>query len=315
VATSSEHPAADYAGTHGRQGRFADLFTPGVVWRLGLLLVLMICLYRHELRRLVVTWATDQDWSHGFLIPVGSLLFVYLERHRLAAATFRTSLWGLPVLLMGIALYGASIYGKIGYTQALSIVITTSGLVLTLCGWRVTRIVWFALFFLLFALPLPGDVYVAMTMPLRKLSSWISAGILSTVVPSLEAVASGTIIEYVGADGKVGKLDVEQACAGMRLIMAFGAVGVTMAYLFERVWWHRGVLLLSILPIAVVCNIVRVTVTGLLWVTDHPDWATGAPHTLLGLVVLGLALGLFSLISYILNHLFVDVPDDGARGA
>ena len=123
--------------------------------------------------------------------------------------------------------------------------------------------------------------------------------------------ATGTVIVYVGAGGTVGRLDVEQACAGMRLIMAFGAVGVTMAYLFERVWWHRVVLLLSILPIAVVCNIVRVTITGVLVVTEHPELATGAPHTILGLVVLGLALGLFSLTSYVLNHLFVDVQDEG----
>ena len=55
---------------------------------------------------------------------------------------------------------------------------------------------------------------------------------------------------------------------------------------------------------------VRVTVTGLFVVTDHPTLATGAPHTLLGLIVLGLALGLFSLTSYVLNHLFVDAPDE-----
>ncbi len=97
--------------------------------------------------------------------------------------------------------------------------------------------------------------------------------------------------------------------------MAFVALGVAMAYLDERPLWHRLVMVASCVPVAVFCNAVRVTTTGLLYVYGYRDLARGTPHQLLGMATLLIALALFSLLRYVLSNLFVETPDETPAGA
>jgi exosortase/archaeosortase family protein len=91
--------------------------------------------------------------------------------------------------------------------------------------------------------------------------------------------------------------------------MAFVALGVAMAYLHYRPVWQRLVLLASTIPIAVFCNIVRVTATGFIYVVIHPKYAQGIYHNLLGLAMLPLAFGLYGLLAAFMARLFVDEAD------
>ena len=310
MATSSSSEGPVSATPPAGMGRRAQRLSPRACWQIGIIVLLMAALFREEFRRLVFKWWRNPDWSHGFVIPLMSLYFVYMDRARLLATRFRPNWLGLLVVVAGVALYGVSIWQKVGYTKSVSVVIALAGIVLLLCGGRVLRVVWFPLLFLMFAMPLPERIYVQLTMPLRMLSSSVAARVLTTALPSLDARALGTVIEYLDSSGRVAVLNVEQACAGMRLIMAFGALGVTMAYLSDRPLWHRVVLVASILPIAVACNILRVTTTGLLTIQGYPELAEGTPHAMLGLVMLGVAFGAFGLVSYLLNNILVDVPEE-----
>ena len=92
--------------------------------------------------------------------------------------------------------------------------------------------------------------------------------------------------------------------------MAFLALGVAMAYLHERPAWQRAILLASTAPIAVLCNIVRVTATGFLYVLAGPRYTQGVYHDALGLAMLPLALGLYAALAWFMSSLFVD-EDDG----
>ncbi len=88
--------------------------------------------------------------------------------------------------------------------------------------------------------------------------------------------------------------------------MAFVTLGVAMAYLGDRPTWQRLVMVFACVPIAIFCNTIRVTTTGLFFVYGHEDLARGTPHQLLGFAMLALALGSFSLLGYVLSHLFVE---------
>jgi exosortase/archaeosortase family protein len=85
-----------------------------------------------------------------------------------------------------------------------------------------------------------------------------------------------------------------------------------MAYLHERPIWQRGGLLLSTMPIAVFCNIVRVTTTGFIYVFAHPKYTQGIYHDALGLAMLPLAFGLYGFLAWFMSSLFVD--DDAMSG-
>jgi exosortase/archaeosortase family protein len=102
----------------------------------------------------------------------------------------------------------------------------------------------------------------------------------------------------------------------MRLMMTMSALGVAMAFVNERPMWQRLVMILACIPIAVLCNIIRVTTTGFFVVFGREDLARGVWHTLLGLAMLAIAFSLYGAISYVLSHLFVEgEPDDPAAGA
>ena len=105
-------------------------------------------------------------------------------------------------------------------------------------------------------------------------------------------------------------LNVAEACSGLRMLMAFMAMGVAVAFFTRRAWWQRIIMVASCLPIAVLCNAVRVTTTGLLTITGHADYAQGTPHQLFGILMLLIALGCYSLIGYVLSHLFVEAADE-----
>ena len=112
--------------------------------------------------------------------------------------------------------------------------------------------------------------------------------------PRLEATASGVVIDVVYKGIQIEPpMDVAEACSGMRLLMAFLALGVAMAYLHYRPFWQRIVLLLSTIPIAILCNIIRVTITGFIYVLISPKYAQGIYHDMLGMAMLPLAFGLY----------------------
>lgn len=293
------HGAPEVFGSAGRNARIA------------IVVGLVVLAYWGTIRtQLIGRWSTDGNWSHGFLIPVFSLYFLWMNREKLAACRVQPSYLGLPVLALSLGTYFYSTWVlRMGYPGTLSIVGTIFGVTLLLAGRDVMRVAWFPILFLVLAVPLPSRLYVAATMPLRELSSAAAAAIMPLFVSGLHTDAQAVVIDYMRVGQEPGTLNVEEACSGMRLIMAFVTLGVAMAHLGDRPLWQRLVMVAACLPIAMFCNVVRVTTTGLLFVTGNDEWARGTPHQLLGLLMLVLALGLFSALGWVLANLFVDESD------
>jgi len=101
-------------------------------------------------------------------------------------------------------------------------------------------------------------------------------------------------------------LDVAEACSGMRLLMAFLALGVAMAYLHYRPIWQRIILLASTIPIAIFCNTIRVTITGFIYVLIHPRYTQGIYHDILGIGMLPLAFALYGFLAWFMSSLFIE---------
>jgi exosortase len=287
----------------------------------GAIAVLLVVAYWTPIRQIELRWRSDPDWSHGYLVPVFSLYFLWTRRHVLSRAIARPNYLGALILAGALALFFAgSWWLRMTYPQTVSIVGAVFGTVLLMGGWAVIRVVWFPIVFLLFAIPLPYEQWVALTRPLQELSCTASALIMPVLLPGLHTDAQSVIIDFLysftNAQGeltaRLGTLNVEEACSGLRLLMTFLALGTAMAWLDERPSWQRVLMVLSCLPIAVLCNGVRVTVTGLLTITGHDSLATGTPHMLLGIAMVGLAFGLFALFGKVLRHLFVE--DSGDSG-
>jgi len=271
------------------------------------LAVLVWFFLREEFARLVSIWSNDSSWSHGFLIPVFSLYLLNQKKEQILTETFKPSYVGLVCLLLCIILYPLNLtYIQIGTLNYFLIIMIIGSIVLFLGGWKLIKYSWFPIAYLVFAIPWPNRFYRSLTIPLRKFAAEI-ASVALNLVPGMEADSSGSIIDiaYRGVKLEPG-LDVADACSGMRLLVAFVALGVAMAYLHYRPLWQRMVLLLSTVPIAILCNIIRVTVTAFIYIFIGPEYAQGTYHDMLGLMMLPLAFVFYWLIGWFMENLFVE---------
>ncbi len=274
--------------------------------RIFIIAGLFYYLFHNEVGRIVSRWV-EPNWSHGLLIPFFSLYFINQYKKEILNLKTRPNYLGLFFLVFGIAFYalnGASPSGY-AYLQPISMIAILGAVVLFLGGWRLVKYTWLPIAFLVFAVPLPQRYYVAFTMPMRHLAAEISTVLLNLLI-DLEATASGVVIDVIYKGQHLEPLNVAEACSGMRLLMAFLALGVAMAYLHYRPVWQRIVLLATTIPIAIFCNIVRVTVTGFIYVLIHPKYTQGIFHDMLGLAMLPLAFALYGFIAWFMSSLFVE---------
>ncbi len=262
---------------------------------------------------LVYAWTHEMDWSHGPMIPVFSAYLVYQFWDQIKRCPIRNTWLGAPIMLIGLALYQLTLWQVIpfGYTRELGMMITLLGVIITLCGLPVLYYAWLPWAYLFFAIPLPQQIYFGLTNPLRKWSAEM-VSILFGAVPNLIIERSGSNLSYI-YQGKRGMIGVADACAGMRLTVALCALGVAVAYLAPRPAWHRLIMVLACIPIATLCNFLRVAITCYLHIFVDPKYSSGTYHMMLGLFILPVAFFLFWGVGWILQHLVVEDADDEAE--
>jgi len=262
-------------------------------------------LFYNDINGIVIKWLTDPGWSHGFLIPLFSLYFINQAKNEVLNLQTRPNYLGLFFLIFWIAFYFFNLVSPTGYAYfcSISVIASLGAIVLFLGGWGLVKYTWLPVAFLVFAVPLPQRYEVAMTMPMRHLA----AAALLNLVSQMQATASGVVIDVIYKGQRLEPpLNVAEACSGMRLLLSFLALGVAMAYLHYRPLWQRMVLLASTIPIAIFCNIVRVTITGFIYILIHPRYAQGVYHDLLGLAMLPLAFGLYGFLAWFMSSLFIE---------
>ncbi len=247
---------------------------------------------------LVRKWAQDPQYSHGFLVPVFSLVLLAMRREHWARISLSTNWWGAVVLGAAGGLRLASAYVYFEWLDAVSLLVALTGVVVLLGGvaaWRWARP---ALGFLLFMLPLPFQLEVALAHPLQRVATQASTYCLQLL--GLPALSQGNII--IIDDLKIGVLE---ACNGLGMLLTFFALATAVALVIRRRRSDKVVLVASAIPIALVMNILRITATGVLHRTVGSQIANAVFHDLAGWLMMPLALGLLWLELLLLDHLFL----------
>lgn len=260
-------------------------------------------LYYPVLVDLVSQWRADENYSHGFLIPLVSAYLIWQRRERLQHILVKGSAWGYPVLLAGLILLIVSQAGLFGYPARFSLLVVFTGLTLFLGGPKVLRVVAFPLAYLLFMIPLPAPALNQIAFPLQLQAARLATGTLDVL--NVPVLREGNIIDLPSM-----RLEVAEACSGIRSLISLMALAVIYAYFAQTKWGPRLVLALSAIPIALVANAARVTLTGVLVETVDPRVALGFYHTFSGVVIFGLAFGLLALEGLALSRL----TGQGAKG-
>ena len=255
-------------------------------------------------------WMDDPNWSHGFVIPLFSVYLLYTRWGDLTAARRRACLWGLPLMLIAMAFVFLGFYPiKTAMVRQWGMVLLLFSLVLYLAGPAVARITWLPIFFLLFAMPIPDMIYRQIATPLQELAA-AGSGLLLRLVGVQAVSVSHSNISFLSASGEERNLTVAEACAGMRLLIAFVALGVVMAYITTRPLWQRIILVGATIPIAVLCNVIRVIITCSMFVIDRPELGQDFMHTFTGMMMLGPAFIFLWLLAKLMDSLFVETDEE-----
>jgi exosortase len=249
---------------------------------------LLLASYAPIFARLVHQWDNDPDMSHGFFVPFVSAFLVWQRRHELMALKPRPNWWGLVVVLYGTAqLYVATLGAEL-FLARTAFVITLAGAVWMLGGTLMLRKLLFPLFLLFFMVPIPAVIYNRITFPLQLLASRLAGDALSVL--GLPVLREGNILELPDQ-----RLSVVEACSGIRSLLTLTFLSLVYGHFFEKKTGIRMLLFLSTVPIAIVANASRVTLTGLIteW---KPELAEGFFHTAQGWVIFMVSLCMLILL-------------------
>jgi len=240
--------------------------------------LLLVAIYYRIGIKLVHDWYTLPDYSHGFLVPLFSLFLIWDRRKFIRATPVRQSWAGIPLIVFAIAVLILGVYGVDLFTSRISFVILMAGLIWTFSGRAMLRELRFPLLVLLLAIPFPEIIFNKITFPLQLLASRIASDILPILgVPTLH---EGNVIQL-----PVMKLEVAEACSGIRSLMSLFTLAVFYGYFLERSTARRTLLALAAIPIAVAANVVRIVGTGLCVQYWDPDKALGFFHEFSGWVM------------------------------
>jgi exosortase len=185
------------------------------------------------------------------------------------------------------------------YLDPLSLLPALAGICVLLGGWACLRWAWPAVAFLFFMIPLPFSASIAMAEPLQLVATEASTFLLQTL--GLPAVAEGNVILLNEVE-----LGVVEACSGLRMLVVFFALSTAVAILIRKPLWEKLLICASAAPIALVVNILRITVTGVLHETAGSEIADAVFHDLAGWLMMPIALGLLALEMKLLKHLLIE---------
>jgi exosortase len=212
------------------------------------------------------------------------------------------------IMFFGIAVFQYAIFpGQNDFLKDLGMVITLFGVVLAMTGWGAMKIAWFPIAFLVCGLPWPGLVYSKVAGPLQQLAANVAVWTLQ--LTGVEASVGGTKISMIGSNGTWRTLNVAEACAGMRSLMTFISVAAAVAFLSSRPLWQKIIVVLFAIPIAISCNVMRVSGQGLLDRYVSHSLSENFAHQFVGLIMLIPAFLLILLVGWILDQIFVEQID------
>jgi exosortase D (VPLPA-CTERM-specific) len=250
------------------------------------------------IKSLLEAW-TKAEYSHGYIIPAIAI-YIALVRSR----TFKNDDFEPSKQYLGTGLLGVGVlFGAFGTLSAIPDIVTyglligIAGLILSVLGWRNALRMWPAWVYLAFMLPLPNFIYWPLSIKLQFLSSEIGVWLIQLM--GISVFLEGNIIDL-----GVYKLQVAEACSGLRYLFPLMSFGFLFAIFYAGNWWQKLILFLSTIPITIAMNSLRIAVIGVLVNSYGNEQAEGFLHFFEGWVVFVLCIALLYAEAILLMKLW-----------
>ena len=269
--------------------------------------------FRAPLLELVRRWTIQDEYSHGFLIPVVAAWLVWTRRNIIRASFGSPSWMGIFILLLAMFIHLLGLLSAIFILSQLAFIVALLGILVSIGGVSLLRTTFFPVIFLAFAIPLPYFIDATLSLKLQLVSSQLGVFFIRTF--QIPVYLDGNVIDLGNY-----KLQVVDACSGLRYLFPLFSLSVLAAYLFHAPLWQRALILLSSIPITIAMNSLRIALVGLTMDRWGPRMADGALHFFEGWIIFVASAFLLALEAYLLGRLsgrrffdFFRIPNRAAK--
>lgn len=239
---------------------------------------LTILIFRDALWELVSRWTKQEEYSHGFLIPVISAYLLWTRRDAIEGSIGRPSWWGAALIMLASVMLVLGELGALFILAQVGFIVALMGVALALGGFSLLRVTFIPIAFLVFAIPLPYFVDSELSWRLQLVSSQL--GVWFIRLFNIPVYLEGNVIDL-----GTYKLQVVEACSGLRYLYPLLSLSFLAAYFFKAPLWQRTIVFLSAVPITIVMNSFRIGVVGLLVDRYGPQDADGWLHFFEGWII------------------------------
>src|SRR5664279_4767274 len=234
--------------------------------------------FSEALLELVHRWIRQEEYSHGFLIPVIVAWLLWARRDAIVASIGRPSWTGPALILLAVAMHVVGKLSALYFLSQFAFIVSLFGIVLGLGGYSLLKVTFIPIIFLLFAIPLPYFIDAMLSFQLQLISSQLGTDFIRLL--QIPVYLEGNVID-LGAY----KLQVVEACSGLRYLYPLLSLGFLAAYLFHAPLWQRALVFLSTFPITIVMNSFRIGLVGVLVNYWGPQDADGFLHMFEGWII------------------------------
>jgi exosortase len=260
--------------------------------------------YESSFRILFDRWSRDDNYSFGwFVVPI-AIAILWERRDRIAGTPFDPMWWSIVPLVALLALRYPLYEANEQWVEMVTIPFAVAGCLLALAGWRWLWWATPAILFLFLMIPFPSRFNNLLADPLQTIATIGSLNVLQ--VMALPVISEGNVI-IVGSE----RLEVARACNGLSMLLSFTTLITAMVILIRRPIWERIVLFLSIVPIALICNILRIVTTAVVYHVTGRE--VEAVHDYAGYAMMPLALIFVLLELRLMSWLVTEVDIEGQR--
>jgi exosortase len=245
----------------------------------------------------------NEDYSAGLIVPFLAAFLVWRKREVLGSCSLTPCWWaGAPLLLLSEACRTYGFLSSRVSAENYSLVLMVVGSVLMIAGWQVFRWVLWILMFLFLMVPLPARVHNLISLPLQSIATRGSVFLLEAFGTSVSR--QGNIV-LLNSNTSLG---VAEACSGLRMLIAFIIAAALIAYLVKRPRWQKAILLVSSIPVAVICNVIRIFIMAILMLYVDSEVLQKFFHDISGFVMIAIAVSLLFGEIRLMDRLIVSEP-------